>query len=168
MRVRALAEWFVILLLLLFLPAENRLILFDTNPEDWYGEVLIGDDTNTVIVAKNATKSQAVDSKTGPARRAAILQAGQKEGLFLHRLQAVLPESLAVIQVPQGVAGLEDRVVFMDDKYYFKPGRLSLMTRSDFYTSYLLIGGLLAGFLALGFAVARYGLEKDPKAKIED
>lgn len=160
---KTLRDWFVILMLLLFLPEENRLMVFGTKPADWYGELQIPLNGETLIIAKNA-RDKSVDLGMIDLKEAFALQVGQNHGISVGDIRRGPPESIIVMRVARAGTDTGRRALFSDD-YYFEPGPLSVLTEADFYYGYLLVAILIGGFMILGFAIARYGVEENSEAE---
>jgi hypothetical protein len=154
---RTFVDWFVVLLILLFLPKDNRL-MFDVKPEEWYGEVRIPLKDRTYILGKNASEGS-IDLGVSPVSRLAVLQEGRSYGVDLPPNARVLPRSIVIAEVPRGA--VSSREYFFNANDYFQPGKLSILTEGDLYTSYLLVTLLLGAAMALGFIIARFGVEKE-------
>jgi hypothetical protein len=154
---RTFVDWFVVLLILLFLPKDNRL-MFDVKPEEWYGEVRITLKDRTYIVAQNASDG-GVDLGVSPVTRFVVLQEGRSYGIDLPPNAHVLPRSIVIAEVPRGY--VSSREYFVNASDYFQPGKLSILTQGDLYTSYLLVTLLLGAAMALGFVIARFGVEEE-------
>lgn len=153
-------EWLVILVFLLILPEENRLILFDVKPEDWYGEISLASGKDIIVVAKNASKHE-VEFNLASVKSVVTLQGSQKYAIDRGPSATGLPESLSIVRAERTPHSIDSRHVTLDSKYYFRPGKMSIFTQSDFYYSYLLIAILASGFMILGFLIAKYGVEPD-------
>lgn len=153
---RTIIDWFVVLLILLFLPKDNRL-MFDVKPEEWYGEVRIPLANRTYVIAKNASDSS-VELGITPTSRLIVLQEGRSYGVELPAGGRALPRSLVLAEVASGAKPTE---YLLDGDDYFHPGRLSILTQADLYNSYLLVALLLGAAMVLGFMIARLGVEED-------
>jgi hypothetical protein len=160
---KTIRDWFVIFLILLFLPKDNPISIFDVRPQDWYGELSMQVNGHLVIIGKNSY-SEGVQLGLKGGGEVISLQAGQKEGIRMPDLAQALPESVLVIQASQAQNAGPTRTAMLDSKYYFSPGPLSILTQADLYNAYLIIGLLIAGFMFLGFLIARHGVEDVPEA----
>ncbi len=157
---KTIIDWFVVVALLLILPPDNR-VTFDTRPDDWYGEVVIPAGNRLLVVAKNSS-AERIDLGLKKVDRIVTLQGRQQEGLEMNGVTYGLPNSILVADADRAANGdRRGRVAFQGEKYYFLPGSLSLMTQSDLYSSYILMGILVALALLLGFLLARYGVEEE-------
>jgi len=156
---KTIRDWFVIMLLLLFLPKDSRLT-FDVRPEDWYGELRIPADEGLVVIGKNSNTERVELGLKGQVKTVS-LQADQDKGVVLKDPSHGLPNSILVASAGLRENGDPARVAFMDDKYYFHPGKLSIFTQADLYYSYAFMGFIVGLFMLLGFWIARHGIEQD-------
>ena len=156
---KTLRDWFIIFMILLFLPKDNSLTKLDMRPEDWYGELQIPVGTQLFIVAKNSG-AEKVDLSLAGKSQIISIQSEREEGALSHDPSNGLPESIMVITAERKPENAGTRTAWLDNKRYFKPGRLSILTQSDLYYGYLLVGFLVGGFMVLGFLIARYGVEE--------
>lgn len=153
---RTIVDWFVVLLILLFLPKDNRL-MFDVKPEEWFGEVRIPLANRTYVIAKNASDAT-VELGITATSKVVVLQEGRPYGVELPAGGHALPRSLVLAEVAKG-APTTEYILGGDD--YFHPGRLNILTQADLYNSYLLVALLLGAAMALGFMIARLGVEEE-------
>lgn len=158
MDIKTIRDWFVVLCVLLFLPKDNRLS-FDVRPGDWYGEVRIVADDRLLVIGKNSNVER-VNLGLRDVSRLVATQEDNTFGVMLGEGAYGLPNSIFVAEASLA-SNMSRGVAFSDDKYYFRPGHLSILTQADLYTIYLLIAFLLALFLVLGFVIARYGVDDD-------
>ena len=167
MKSRTILEWALAFFLILIFPSENWLILVDSKPEDWYGELVLPVEGETYIVAKNSG-AKSVNPRLANADKFISWQTSYGYGVDVSSQGSarILPESLALIRVGRGTAVEERRLAWMGDDVYFKTNRLSIMTRSDFSQSYWIVAGLSAASILLGFLVARL-IEESSEAKID-
>lgn len=163
MKIKTVAEWFAFFFVLLFLPAENRLIFFDMKPADWYGEFHISGGDTLMVVGKNSNEEK-VNLDLPSASRTIIAQDGAAEGLFVDGPSDALPESIVIIESTTYEVELSKRRLMLGDKYYFTPGGLMVLTHADLYTICLMMAALMGAFLVLGFLVARHSTPEDDLA----
>lgn len=156
--IKTIRDWVIILIVLLIVPNANRIVLVDLKPDDWYGELRIPLPDRVLIVAKNSSNKK-VQWGLEPLSQAIALQGGSNHGVLLEDTKHALPKSLSVVTAKRKGEQMQNRNLWFDGDRYFKPGKLSILTQSDLYNSYLVGAILLGGFMALGFMIGRVGME---------
>jgi hypothetical protein len=154
---KTIRDWFIFMCILLFLPKESKLA-FDYRPQDWYGELRLPVGDRLVIIGKNSN-ADSVDLGLTDVTAAIAVQDQQPNGADITGRHQALPNSVVVIDALRAPNDDSRRRAYIDGKYYFTPGPLSILTRSDLYNTYLLLAFVVALFMILGFFVGRYGDE---------
>lgn len=156
---KTIRDLFLVVIALLFLPYNNRLLMFDTRPEDWYGELTLAKDGEVFIFAKNSSTEKVSTNLPGKFRR--LLQRfDQPDVLEVKDGTEVLPLSYSLVVGAHVPANISKRHVNIKGEYFFRPGPLTVSTVADYYTGFALIGVTLVCFVLLTYSVSSYVNEK--------
>lgn len=148
-------QWAVLALVLLFVPEQNRLVVFDSEPGDRYGEFYLTTPGRSIIIAKNS-QGEAVEWRIGQSYESVSVQGRRSQLLAVRSQISAPPYSVSVLDVSSiGENEIRSRVVHSDSGSFFHPGPLTLLTRFDLVNLYFLGSILAGGLLGLGFWLAQ-------------
>lgn len=153
-KLETIRDLFLIVVALLFLPYESRLILFDTKPEDWYGEIRISSGKEVIILAKNSGEKKVVFEV--PVVRRQLFQHFDQEEAQELKEAGVLPFSYSVLLGQADKAQMTNRKVSIDGERLFSPAPLGVATRADYHIGFVLIAVVVGAFSVLAFVIATY------------
>ncbi len=155
---KTLTQWLVLALVLLYVPEESTLLMFDSEPSDRYGELLIEGADQTVVVSKNA-QEELVEWNFLSDFNSISLHGKQSVRYGVSGQSYAPPYSISVVSLASGQqeAG-SSRTVRTRGGTSFKPGPLMILTRSDIVIFCVLGSLLCGGLIGLGFWIAQaYG-----------
>jgi len=146
-------DFALIVFALVFLPQDSRVILFDTQPSDWYGELIFEGSDETVIVAKNASgkpiklKDLLIINHLSRKFESALAQA---------RGDLTIPAlSFSEIRISDVSVDRATRTIEIDDGRTFPTMNLTILTRADQYLVFVLITILMGSFCVLGVVASK-------------
>lgn len=150
----------LIVLALLFLPQESRILLFHSQPEDWYGEMLLPSDQNIYIIAKNSSPDIIKIEISGVTSH--IFRHIDSGEVHSSRVGPdIAPHSYSLITADPKKFNIFKRSAKSSKGYTFSPGPLTVSTRADAYMTFILAAILICVFSVLAFTCAVHILEKD-------
>jgi len=155
---KIIRDLFLVVVALLFLPFDSRLLLLETKPEDWYGELALMKDGEVFILSKNSSTNKISTGLSGKFRR--LLQRfDQTDVLEVKDGVEALPLSYSLV-VGARVPDFAKRRANINGEYFFRPGPLAVSTVADYYTGFTLVGVTLVCFVLLTYSVSSYISEK--------
>ena len=143
----------LIILAMLFLPHESRTLLFDTQPQDWYGEMRMRSDKGLFILAKNSSSDKISANMPGLDLHV-VRHIGSDSFHQPKNTQEVLPLSYTLLGAPQDPGSA--RSVETAKGHAFTPSPLSVKTRADDYMAFSMILVVIIAFSTLAFLCAIY------------
>lgn len=149
----------LIVIALIYLPYDNRFLMFETRPEDWYGELTLVKDGEVFIIAKNSSNNKVSTDMVGKFRR--LLQRfDQADVMEVKDGTEVLPLSYSLVVGARMPDPAKHRVN-VKGEYFFRPGPLAISTVADNYTAFALISVTLGCFILLTYSISSYINEKN-------
>jgi hypothetical protein len=159
LNLKILRDWFVLICLLVILPPDNRLSIY-TRPSDWYCELRAVVGQRVILLAKNSGTSPVDMNLNARAGSMVSMQPGDADGVSLTPSQSAPPTSVVLADVVAPDLVSKSRLAVANGAP-FHPGSLSVLTQGDMQAAYLIVVGLFALFMLLGFVISRFGVEPD-------
>lgn len=144
---------------LLFLPEENRIFWFHTPPEAWYGQIRLEEGGVIYTFAKNASDTP-VSAGLANVNSSLVRHFNRSATIRVENDPVVPPRSYTLI-ISNSVAGAQISRAVMDERIYFKPEGLKILTPAEEDVGFILIAALIVGFVVLAYFVAIYFLENE-------
>ena len=145
----------LIILAMLFLPHESRTLLFDTQPQDWYGEMPMRSGKGLFILAKNSGSDKISANMPGLDLHV-VRHIGSDSFHQPKNTQEILPLSYTLLGVPAQQDPGSSRSVETAKGHAFTPSTLSVKTRADDYMTFAMILVVIIAFSTLAFLCAIY------------
>ncbi len=161
---KTLIQIFTTVMILLFLPTENRVFLFNSNPETLYGEFTVATiNDNSYTVIKNISK-QKVQTNIGLKSLLISRNISKKQSVLLNNTTSVPPQSYSII-----VHNKSDinRLACIAPGYYFLPQELIVVTKSEQDNRLILIFIIIGSVGFLAYLCTSHYYQASAKQEIE-